>query len=98
MKVQKTLSELLTARTDNVVPNASNEIEIKSSTAGDVMQLRLVPNANHAGALLCYLHKVDRMLAIDVTRSVLDRYSVPTHFIELKESMSRTLKTFLFLQ
>lgn len=90
MKVQETLAELLTACLDEVVPNASHEIEIELSTAGEDKQLCVVPNSNRAGALICYLYKVDRLLAIEVARTVLDRYSVPTHFVELKEPVSST--------
>jgi acyl carrier protein len=47
-------------------------------------QLVVVPHPSRAGSLVCHALNVDRVEAIELARKVLDRYSVPSHFVEAK--------------
>ena len=49
-------------------------------------QLVVIDHPSRAGAFVCYLVQIDRVVAIEAALSNLDRYSVPTHFVETQES------------
>lgn len=48
--------------------------------------LSVVPHPRRKGALVCYLVDIERRRAIDAAIKCLDRYAVPTHFVQVAES------------
>jgi acyl carrier protein len=49
-------------------------------------RLIVAVNPSRAGAFICYLVQIDQLAAIDAALKNLDRYSVPSHFVETHHS------------
>jgi len=43
----------------------------------------VTPHPKRAGALVCYLHNVEKRLVIDYAIKKIHRYAVPTHFVDI---------------
>jgi len=56
--------------------------------------ISVVPHPKRSGAFVCYLSNIERRLAIDAAISGMDRYTVPTHFVELIDEQEFALKAF----
>jgi acyl-CoA synthetase (AMP-forming)/AMP-acid ligase II/carbonic anhydrase/acetyltransferase-like protein (isoleucine patch superfamily) len=72
------------------VPVCSDEVEkaLASELVTDLMcdqQLLVVPHPTRIGFLVCYVCSIDRVAAIEVAQKTLDRYCVPSHFVELEK-------------
>jgi acyl-CoA synthetase (AMP-forming)/AMP-acid ligase II/acyl carrier protein len=53
---------------------------------GSNRSIHIRGNEKRPGTFIGYVFKVDRMEAIKVARDVLDRYAVPTHFVEMPDT------------
>lgn len=42
-------------------------------------------NSKHIGSLVCYMFGIDAKVAIEVAQTVLNRYAVPTHFLNVQQ-------------
>lgn len=51
--------------------------------------LKVIVNSKRADSLVCYVHNIDILEAIEVSREVLDAYTVPTHFVDINEPIGR---------
>lgn len=51
---------------------------------GEDQQIVVAPNPLRVGSLVCYVLGLDRMKAIEAARQSIDRYAVPSHFVELQ--------------
>lgn len=52
---------------------------------GSNQGLVVLPHPKRVGSLVCYLHNVERRLAINHAIKTIHRYAVPTHFVEIDE-------------
>lgn len=50
-------------------------------------QLVVIPHQKRPGSVVCYLLNIERKKAIDLALRSLDRYAVPTHFVELGQAI-----------
>lgn len=53
---------------------------------GHQQQLSVVPHPSRAGAFVCYLVNIERTKAIETAIKSMNRYAVPSHFVETDES------------
>jgi len=66
---------------------SANEVEEslrKEMSPRGNQQVLVVAHPKRPGAVVCYLYGVERSKAIDLALHSLDRYAVPSHFVELE--------------
>ena len=50
-------------------------------------EVSIVANSKRVGSFVCYLYNIDCTDAIEAARKVLDGYAVPTHFIQIGQTL-----------
>lgn len=79
------------------VPISAHPVSVSASQVQDILrshlktkpgqELSVEPHPSRPNALVCFLSEVNRRQAVDIALEKLDRYSVPTHFIESSENV-----------